>query len=124
MVKLLVSGLQLSKDMLRLVNSRFWNVNLLKTAHDTLRTREIAIILLVGRRTDKADGSCFQIGFQHIRRIHRAVAGSTGSHHRMYFVDIHDVGNGFSRIVLFSSHTVHNHLDAVLEVATILRSSQ
>ena len=42
----------------------------------------------------------------------------------MYLVDVHDVRLRLSGVGLFSSHTIHNHLDAVLEVATILCASQ
>ena len=103
--------------MLGFIDSRLRNVNLLEPSNHTLRTREVTVIFLVGRRADKADGACFQIGFQHVRGVHGSLASGTGSHQCMYLVDIDDV------VVALLLHAIHNHLDAVFEVATILRAS-
>ena len=84
----------------------------------------MAVILFVGGRTDKPDVTRLQIGFQHVRCIHRTVARSTGSHQGMYLVDIDNVRHRLRRVVLVIGDTVHNLLDAVLEVAAILRAGQ
>ena len=118
LVELLISRLQLSQDMLCLVNRRLRNIHLLKPAYHALRTGKMAVIFLVGRRTDKADIARLQIGFQHVRRIHRPLTGSTSAYQGVYLVNVHDV------VLAFRLHTVHDHLDAVLEVAAILRASQ
>ena len=104
--------------MLGFIDSRLKNVNLLEPSNHTLRTREVTVIFLVGRRADKADGACFQIGFQHVRGVHGSLASGTGSHQCMNLVDIDDV------VVALLLDAIHNHLDAVFEVATILRASQ
>ena len=104
--------------MLRLINCRLSDVNLLEPAYHALRTGKMAVIFLIRRRTDETDIACLQIGLQHVRRIHRPFASSTSAHQSVYLVDIDDV------IIAFLLHAVHNHLDAILEVAAILCTSQ
>ena len=78
----------------------------------------MTVVFLVGRGTDKADGASFQIGLQHVRGVHRAFPCCTSTHERVYLVDVDDV------LVALLLDTVHNLLDAVFEVATILCTCQ
>ena len=82
------------------------------------------IVFFVGRRTDKTDIARLEIRLQHVRRIHRALTCGTSTNKCMYLIDIHHIRLRFGRIILFCCNTVHNHLDAILEVTTILRASQ
>ena len=117
-VELFVSRLQLTENVFCFINGWLRDVYLLETANHTLRTREVTVVFLVGRRADEANSACFEIGFQHVRRIHSPLASSTCTHQGMNFVDIHDV------VAAFLLYAVHNHLDAVLEVAAILCTCQ
>ena len=123
-VELLIVGLQLLQDVLRLVDGGLRDVNLLETAYQTLGTREVTVVFLVGGGADETNLARFEVGLQHVGGVHCAVANGTCSHERVYLVDIDNVRLGFCGIVLIGGNPVHNHLDAFLEVATILRAGQ
>ena len=117
-MELLILFSELAQDMLRFLWRRLWDIDLLETSHQSLRTREVTIVFLVGRRADKADGASLQIGFQHVRGVHRSLADGSSPHKGMYLVDIYDVS------VALLLDAVHNLLDAILKVTTILGTSQ
>ena len=104
--------------MLRLVGRRLGDVNLLETAHQSLRPRKVPVIFLIGGRADKADVARFEIRLQHVRGVHRPLVRSASPHQGVYLVDVDNV------LVALLHDTVHNLLDAVLKVATILRTRQ
>ena len=101
----------------RLFNRRFGNVYLLETSHNATTTRKVAIVLIVCRRTDKANITFFQIRFQHIGSIHRTIRDTTCPYQVMDFVDI-------DNRVSFLLYSVHHAFDAFLEITTVLRTSQ
>ena len=74
----------------------------------------MAVVLLVGGRANETDAARLQIGLEHIRGVHRTLADGTRTHQGVNLVDIHNV-----LIALFKD-AIHNLLDAVLEIATIL----
>ena len=74
----------------------------------------MAVVFLIGRRTDESYFAGFKIWLEHIRGIHSSIAYGSCPYQRMYLVDIHNV------IVAFSLHAIHYLLDALLKVTTIL----
>ena len=114
----LILRAQLTEDMLGLLGRRLRDVDLLETAHEAFRTREVTIVFLVGGGADKADGARLKIGFQHVGGVHRALACSTCSHQRVDLVDIDDV------LVALFLNAIHDLLDAMFEVTTILCASE
>ena len=78
----------------------------------------MTVVFFVGCRADKADGPCFQIRLQHVRCVHRSLAGGSSAHQCVYLIDVDDI-----LIALFLD-AVHDLFDAVLEVTTILRTRQ
>ena len=117
-MKLLVLMAQLAQNMFGFLRGGLWYVYLLEPTHKSLGTRKMAIVFLVGCRTDETNAARLQIGLEHVRGIHRALAYCACAHQGMNLVDIDDV-----RIALFEN-AVHNLLDAVLEIATILGTGQ
>ena len=99
------------------VDGRLLDVDLLETAHDALALRHVAVVLLVGSGTNEADVASLEILLEHVGGIRSAIRASSGSYHVVNLVDIDD------DIALLGS-SVHHHLDAFLEVATILRSGK
>ena len=93
------------------------DVDLLEAPHHAAALGEIAVELLVGGAADEPDASVLEIAFEHVRGIHGALAGLSGAHQVVDFVDI---GDG----VGFGEQTVHHHLHAFLEVAPELCSGQ
>ena len=78
----------------------------------------MTVVFLVGGGADKADRASLEVGLQHVRGIHRALASGTSAHEGVDLVDIHDI-----TVALFLN-AVHDLFDAVFEVATILRASE
>ena len=117
-MELLILFSELTQDMLRLLWCRLWNIDLLESSHQSLRAREVTIVFFVGGRADKADGASLQIGLQHVRGVHRPLADSSSPHKGVNLIDIHDVS------VALLLDAVHDLLDAILKVTTILGTSQ
>ena len=117
-VELLILLTQLAQDMLRLLGCRLGDVDLLEAAHEALRTREVAVVFLVGGGADEADAARLEVGLQHVGGIHRSLACGTGSHECVDLVDIDDV------LLALLLDAVHDLFDAVLEVAPILGACQ
>ena len=109
----LVFLLQPFEDADGLVDAGFQDINLLEAADHSLAAGEVTVVFIVGGRTDKTYFTAFQIRLQHVRGIHRAVAGTSGTHQIMNFIDI---DNG----VPFLADTFHNHLQPFFEVASEL----
>ena len=72
------------------------------------------VVFLIGGRTDKADGTTLQIRLEHVRGVHRALTDGSCAHQRVDLIDIDDIA------VALLLNAVHNLLNAVLEVTTIL----
>ena len=117
-MKLLIALLQLFQDLEGLLRRGLCDVDLLEASHQTSRLREMTVVFLVGRRTDKADLGGFEVGLEHVRGIHRALAVAACPHEVVDLVDVDDV------IVRFADDAVHHLLDALLEVTAELRASQ
>ena len=117
-MKLLVLFAQLSQDVFRLLGRGLGDVDLLETAHKTFRARKMAVVFFVSGRADEADAASLEVGLQHVRSIHRTFASGTGTHECVDLVDIDNV------LVALFHDAVHDLLDAVFEIATILRTGQ
>ena len=76
------------------------------------------VVLLVGGRADESRVAGLEVGLQHVRGVHRALAGGAGAHQCVNLVDVDDV------VLRLLADAVHDDLDAVLEVAAVLRAGQ
>ena len=117
-MKLLVVLFQSFQDLQGLFGRWFFNVNLLEASYQPFRFGEVAVVLIVGRRSDESYLARLQIGLEHVRGIHRSFARGTGSDKVVDLVDIDDVP------VRLPHDAVHHLLDAFLEVAAELRACQ
>ena len=114
-VKLLEALFQSLEYAYGLLLAGLRDVYLLEPPHHAAALGEVAVELLVGGAADEPDASVLEIAFEHVRGVHGALAGLSGAHQVVDFVDIGDgVGLG--------EQSVHHHLHAFLEVAPELRS--
>ena len=97
----------------RLVNARFLDGHLLEAAHQATVAHDVAVVFLIGGRSDKPHSPALQIRFQQVAGIHRALTRLSSSHDIVDFVDVEDGS-------LLGGDTVHHRLEAFLKVTTIL----
>ena len=104
--------------MLCFLRWRLRNIYLLESSYEPFGAREVTVIFLVGRWADKPDSPSFQIRLQHVRGIHCALTCCTSAYQCMNLVDIHNI------LVALLLDAIHDLLDAILKVATILSTRQ
>ena len=109
-VELLVARAQTLHDAYGVVYRRLGDVYLLEASHERLLLGYVAVVLVVGGRSDEAYRSALEIGLQHVRGVERCVAVASGSDEVVYLVDA-EYGVALLR------ESFHHHLYALLEVA-------
>ena len=115
-MELFVALTQTFENLDGLIDRGLGDVYLLKTAHNALAFREIAVVFVVGSASDEADVASFEIRLEHVGGIVGTVVAA-GTDHIVYLVDVDD---GFA----FLLHALHHLLDAPFEVAAILCARQ
>ena len=116
-MELLVLPFQAVKYLDSLFGRWFRYVYLLKSPNNACTFSKISVVFGIGGAADKAHIATFEVGFQHVRGIHRAFARASCTHQVVYFVDVKD---GISLL----QQPVHHLLNTFFQVATILRSRQ
>ena len=115
-VELLVARTQSFEYAHGVIDRGFGNVDLLESAHQRLLAGYVAVVFVISGRADESYFAAFEIGLEHIGGIERSVAARTARpNHIVYLVDV-EYG------VALSGESFHHLLDALLEVATKLRS--
>jgi len=95
----------------------FRYIYLLETTNQTFAAGKISVKFFISRRTYETYVPVFQIRFQHIRRIHRAISRTSGTDEVVYFIDI---DNGMSFIL----HTIHDCFQSFFKISPILSTGQ
>ena len=116
-MELVVLILQALQYLDGLLLGRFLDVYLLESAHDALALGDVAVVFLVGGGADESDVASLQVLLEHVGSIWSAIRTTTGTYHIVNLVEIDDA-------VALLGGTLHHCLDAFLEVATILGTSQ
>ena len=113
----LKSSLQPLQDIVGVLDTGFFNINLLEAARQRPVLVEDAAIFLVGGRANAADFTRSQQRFQQVGRIHHAARGCARADNGMDFVDKQDL---IRRLFQF----VQERFQTFLKIAAILGACQ
>ena len=116
-VMLLVLRLEPAEDLVRLLDARLDQLDLLEAAGERAVALEVLLEVLERRRADAAQLAAGERGLQQVRGVHGAAVGRAGADHG---VDLVDEQHGAGLLLEGAEH----RLEAGLELAAELRAGE